>query len=59
MWFLKTFLLNNYVKNKNYVNLKHYVGQTLNVNVIKIAYEGVIFLKILVSQEIFASTIGF
>ena len=40
---------------KNYVNLKHCIGQKFNVIVIKTAHRRNNLLKILVLQEIFAS----
>ena len=40
---------------KNYVNLKHYMGQKYNIIVIKTAHRRSSLLMTLVSQEIFAS----
>ena len=40
---------------KNYVNLKHCIGQKFNVKVIKATHRRSNFSKTFVSQEIFAS----
>ena len=40
---------------KNYVNLKHCIGQKFNVIAIKTAHRGSYLLKTLISQDLFAS----